>query len=101
MHCVDPRPAVPLCGMSLDEKLLEKARQSPHHLRFEEALRLTRQLGYEKVRQVARHRVFRRARGVGPVHLLSLQEGARGMAKVYQVERLVGQATDARGRPRG
>jgi hypothetical protein len=82
--------------MSLDGKLLEKARRSPHHLRFEEALRLTRQLGYEKVRQVGRHRVFRHARGAGPVHLLSLQEGARGMAKAYQVERLVEQAALAR-----
>jgi len=86
--------------MSLDEKLLEKARHSPHHLRFEEALRLTRQLGYEKVRQVARHRVFRRARGAGPVRLLSLQEGARGMAKAYQVERLIEQAAGAHGRAR-
>jgi hypothetical protein len=87
--------------MSLDEKLLEKARRSPEHLRFEEALTLTRQLGYAKVRQVARHRVFRRARGAGPVHLLSLQEGARGMAKAYQVERLLEQAAGTRGRPRG
>jgi hypothetical protein len=87
--------------MSLDEKLLEKARRSPQRLRFEEALTLTRQLGYEKVRQVARHRVFRRARGAGPVHLLSLQEGAHGMAKAYQVERLVEQAAGARGRTRG
>lgn len=86
--------------MSLDEKLLEKARRSPHHVRFDEAIALTRQLGYEKVRQVARHRVFRRARGAGPVHLLSLQEGARGMAKAYQVERLLEQAGTARGRTR-
>ena len=87
--------------MSLDEKLLAKARRRPEHVRFEEALRLTRQLGYEKVRQVARHRVFRRARGAGPVRLLSLQEGARGMAKAYQVERLLEQAAGARGRPHG
>ena len=81
--------------MALDDKLLDKARRTPQHLRFEEAVRLTRQLGYEKVRQVARHRVFRHARGAGPVHLLSLQEGARGMAKAYQVERLVEQAAGA------
>ena len=86
--------------MSLDGELLEKARRNPHQLRFEEAVRLTRQLGFEKVRQVGRHRVFRRARGAGPVHLLSLQEGARGMAKAYQVERLVAQAAPMRGRTR-
>jgi hypothetical protein len=86
--------------MSLDAELLEKARRSPQHLRFEEAVRLTRQLGFEKVRQVGRHRVFRRARGVGPVHLLSLQEGTRGMAKAYQVECLVAQVARQRGRVR-
>jgi hypothetical protein len=86
--------------MSLDGKLLEKARCNPHHLRFEEAVRLTRQLGFEKVRQVGRHRVFRRACGAGPVHLLSLQEGAQGMAKAYQVERLLAQAAPLRRRAR-
>ena len=84
--------------MSLDEELLEKARRNPHHLRFEEAIRLTRQLGFEKVRQVGSHRVFRRARGAGPVHLLSLQEGARGMAKAYQVEHLIAHVGPIRGR---
>jgi hypothetical protein len=73
--------------MRIDPELLAKARARPDALSFEEAVRLTRQLGFEKVRQVARHRIFRRA---GREHrLFSLQEGRGGKAKAYQVEQLL------------
>jgi len=71
--------------MAVDSKLLAKARVSPHALRFEEALRLGRQLGFEKVRQVRTHRIFRHPR-LSP---LNLQEGPGGRAKAYQVRRML------------
>ena len=79
--------------MAVDTKLLEKARRTPHLLRFEEALRLGRQLGFEKVRQVRGHRVFRH-----PVlSPLNLQESRDGRAKAWQVRRML---VAARGVPR-
>ena len=71
--------------MAVDPKLLEKARRTPHALPLEEALRLGRQLGFEKVRQVRGHRVFRH-----PVlSPLNLQASGNGHAKAYQVRRLL------------
>jgi hypothetical protein len=67
--------------MAVDAKLLERARRAPHALRFEEALRLGRQLGFQKVRQVRGHRVFRHPL-LSP---LNLQETRGGLAKAYQV----------------
>lgn len=68
--------------MAVDEKLLEKARRVPARVRFEEAVRLARQLGFEKVRQARHHRVFRFGAAVAP---LNLQEGPHARAKAYQV----------------
>jgi hypothetical protein len=70
---------------TVDRKLLDKARRSPHALTFDEALRLGRQLGFEKVRQVRGHRVFRHA----VLSPLNLQESRGGHAKVYQVRRML------------
>jgi hypothetical protein len=78
--------------MAVDEKLLEKARRMPGRVRFEEAVRLARQLGFEKVRQARHHRVFRLGTAAAP---LNLQEGPHARAKAYQVAamlRLAGQA---------
>ena len=79
--------------MRVDRKLLEKALRSPEALRFEEAVRLTRQLGFEKVRQMAGHRLFRhpplRDGGDRSPRPLNLQEGPHGMAKAYQVAQLL------------
>ena len=90
----EPRAGrTPDVGMAVDEKLLEKARRAPHTLRFEEALRLVRQLGFEKVRQVRGHRIFRH-----PVSSpLNLQQGRTGRAKAWQVRRML---VAARGVPR-
>jgi hypothetical protein len=71
--------------MAVDPKLLDKARRTPHALRLEEAVRLGRQLGFEKVRQVRGHRVLRHPL-LSP---LNLQASADGHAKAYQVRRLL------------
>jgi len=71
--------------MDIDRKLLEKARRTPHALRFEEALRLGRQLGFEKVRHVRGHRIFRHPL-LSP---LNLQVGRDGHAKAWQVRRML------------
>jgi hypothetical protein len=71
--------------MAIDPALLEKARLRPHTLRFEEALRLSRQLGFAKVRQVRGHRILRHAGAVA----LNLQAGAYGYAKAWQVRRML------------
>ena len=76
--------------MAVDAKLLAKARRAPHALRFDEALRLGRQLGFEKVRQARRHRIFRH-----PVlSPLNLQEAPGGLAKAWQVRRMLLAAKD-------
>ena len=75
--------------MPIDSKLLDKARRSPQALSIEEALRLGRQLGFEKVRQVRGHRIFRHP----TMSPLNLQEGRGGHAKAWQVKRLVKAAT--------
>jgi len=71
--------------MVIDQALLEKARLRPQALRLEEALRLSRQLGFEKVRQVRGHRILRHAAAVA----LNLQAGRDGHAKAYQVRRML------------
>ncbi len=71
--------------MTVDAKLLEKARRTPHALRFDEALRLGRQLGFQKVRHVRGHRIFRHPLS-SP---LSLQQGQDGFAKAWQVRRML------------
>ena len=80
--------------MAIDPQLLDKARRAPHAVGFEEALRLCRQLGFQKVRHVRGHRILHHpARGP-----LSMQEGPHGRAKAYQVRHLV---EVARGRAGG
>jgi len=76
--------------MVIDRKLLERAREAPHALGYQEAVLLCRQLGFEKVRQVRGHRIFRRPMRLRP---LNLQQSADGRAKGYQVEHLL--AVDA------
>ena len=71
--------------MAVDAKLLEKARRTPQALRFEEALRLGRQLGFQKVRHARAHRIFRHP----VVNPLNLQESHGGFAKAWQVRRML------------
>ena len=84
-HCLDPSRDVRPIRMNVDRELLEKARRTPATLRFEEVLRLTRQLGFAKVRHVRGHRIFRHPR----LSAFNLQETRDGRAKVWQVRRLL------------
>jgi len=77
-----------MSAMTIDRRLFERARSSPHTLGFQAALRLSRQLGFQQVRHVRGHRVLRHAMH-GP---LSMQEGPGGRAKAYQVRCLLGAA---------
>ena len=78
--------------MTIDRALLEKARRTPSALRFEEALRLTRQLGFAKVRHVRGHRIFRHP----GLSAFNLQDTRDGRAKAWQVRRLVDAARKLR-----
>lgn len=84
-HCLGAAPDVRRVAVTVDRQLLEKARRTPHALRFEEALRLTRQLGFAKVRHVRGHRIFRHPR----LSVFNLQDTRDGRAKAWQVCRLV------------
>ena len=92
--------------MPIDHKLLERAYRRPQDLRFDEAVALAEQLGFECVRIVGSHHVFRHPRGLLVraqfPRPLNLQEGADGKAKPYQVKQLV-QMAEALGiiRPSG
>jgi len=79
--------------MPIDRKLLKRAYRRPQDIRFNEAVALAEQLGFECVRIVGSHHVFQHPRG--PLvraqfpRPLNLQEGADGKAKAYQVKQLV------------
>ncbi len=66
-------------------RLLEKARQSPAGLRFEEAAALAEGLGFVHRRTKGSHHIYARA---GIAELVNLQN-VRGMAKAYQVRQLL------------
>jgi hypothetical protein len=82
--------------MAVDEKLLEKAKQNPAGLAFEDALTLAKQLGWEerKVRHGgSHHHIFHhpsapkiKDRYPQP---LNLQRGKDGKAKAYQVRQMM------------
>ena len=73
------------------EKLVRKARESPGRLRFEEACRLARCLGFRQVRRTAgSHRVFKKP---GVRGLINLQNRG-GQAIAYQVRQIVNLAED-------
>ena len=68
------------------DKLTRKARESPGSLRFEEACRLARCLGFEQVRRTrGSHRVFKRT---GVRALINLQD-RDGAAVEYQVKQII------------
>ena len=68
------------------EKLVRKARGSPRNLRFAEACRLARCLGFQQVRRTAgSHRVFKKP---GVRGLINLQD-RDGRAIAYQVRQIL------------
>ena len=73
------------------EKLVRKARGSPGGLRFAEACRLARCLGFEQVRRTAgSHRVFKKP---GVRGLINLQD-RDGRAIAYQVRQILSLAEE-------
>ncbi len=73
------------------EKLVRKARESPGSLRFAEACRLARCLGFEQVRRTAgSHRVFKKP---GSRSLINLQN-RDGAAIAYQVKQILNLAEE-------
>ena len=73
------------------DKLVRKARESPGNLRFAEACRLARCLGFEQVRRTAgSHRVFKKP---GTLGLINLQD-RDGRAIAYQVKQMLALAEE-------
>jgi hypothetical protein len=71
--------------VSRPRKLLEKARQNPAGLRFEEADTLARRLGFRHRRTSGSHHIYARD---GIPELVNLQD-VGGKAKAYQVRQLL------------
>lgn len=78
------------CGMSQQEKLIEKARNNPGGLSFSELARLAEYFGYGQVRQRGSHRIF--SRGAGS-RRFNFQDD-HGEAKVAQVKEFVAYLED-------
>lgn len=77
--------------MGTCDKLVRKARESPGNLRFVEACRLARCLGFEQVRRTAgSHRVFKKP---GTAGLINLQD-RDGRAIAYQVKQMLALAEE-------
>jgi len=73
------------------DRLIRKARRSPGGLRFEEACRLARCLGFEQVRRTGgSHRVFKRPGAPGLINL----QNRDGSAITYQVKQILALAED-------
>jgi hypothetical protein len=79
--------------MAIDAELLSKARRNPAGLRFDEALRLARQLGFSEPRirgshHVMTHPLADRVRQTYP-RPLNLQRAPDGKAKGYEVRQML------------
>ncbi len=68
-----------------NQKLLEKALNSPQNLRFAEAIKLAQAFGFQLARIRGSHHIFKRP---GVPELLNLQN-VGGKAKPYQVQQLL------------
>jgi len=75
------------------EKLLDKARRNPSGLRFRELIHLCECHGFVFSRHAGSHRI-QKHRGLR--RSIALQ-GARGMAKAYQVRQLLEMIEDSEG----
>jgi hypothetical protein len=85
-----PRPEE---TMEIDRELLNKARRNPSDLRFEDALKLARQLGFDTPRVRGSHHVMTHpkgamVRGVYP-RPLNLQKRGDGKAKAYEIRQML------------
>ena len=71
--------------MSKQAKLLERALNNPHGLRFVEAIKLAESFGFRVARVSRSHHILKRA---GIPELLNFQN-AGGKAKPYQIRQLL------------
>lgn len=82
--------------MSVDQKLLEKARNSAANFAFDDLLKLAEQLGWELRRITGSHHIFshpqaRDTKDLYPIPL-NLQRWRNGRAKVEQVREVLKRA---------
>ena len=78
--------------MSKIEKLLQKARNSPQNLRFEELRKLCVHFGMELAKSEGSHFIY--SRKDDPKFIISIQEDKGGKAKTYQVKQLLDNVED-------
>lgn len=72
--------------MTAMEKLLDKARNSPSGITFDELCRLADKSGFRFRRQAGSHKIYKHpAHGV----MMNFQPDKNGMAKSYQVKQLL------------
>jgi len=72
--------------MTAIEKLLERARNSPSGITFDELCRLADKHGFIFRRQSGSHKIYKH-----PLHraMMNFQPDQNGMAKTYQVKQLL------------
>lgn len=79
--------------MAVDENLLEKAKNNPGDIWFDDAVKLAKQLGWVESRKRGSHVIFYHPKGQllrGKFPLpLNLQMGKNGKAKSYQVRQML------------
>ncbi len=72
------------------DKLLEKARNAPHNLRFSELCALAACWGYELTAKRGSHRKYKHAYLRLPaLHAMQVFQNVKGAAKPYQVDQLL------------
>ena len=84
--------------MAIDENLLQKARDNPEDIWFDDAVKLAKQLGWVESRKRGSHVVFYHPRGQllrakYPMPL-NLQQGKNGKAKSYQIRQMLQMAKE-------
>lgn len=71
--------------MTAKEKLLDKARNSPTGITFDELCNLAKKSGFTFRRQNGGHKIYKHPCGA----MMNFQPGKNGMAKPYQVRQLI------------
>ncbi len=71
------------------DKLLTRARQSPHNLRFEELCKLAEYFGFTNDRQRGSHCIYINLKLSREYSFMNFQEGRDGKAKPRQIKQLL------------
>lgn len=84
--------------MAVDENLLEKAKNNPEDIWFDDAVKLAKQLGWVESRKRGSHIIFYHPKGQllrrkYPLPL-NLQRGESGKAKAYQIRQMLEMAKE-------